>query len=106
MHEKCLDNTLNNIINYKNFKLHLEIKGYAMDTTCTPAYGNLFIASFEPKFKCPCTRETVTPLLRVIVDRLVKWTGSEEELQKFINELNKKQKTIKFKFKYSKVKEK
>ena len=103
MHEKYLDNTLNVvIINYKNFKLRLEIKGYAINTTCTPAYANLFIASFESKFKFPYTKETVTPLLRFIVDRLVKWTGSEEELQKFINELNKKQKTIKFKFKHSK----
>ena len=32
------------------------------------------------------------------------WTGTEEELLKFINKLNQKQKTIKFDWKYSKSK--
>ena len=32
------------------------------------------------------------------------WTGKEEELLKFINELNQKHKTIKFDFKYSNTK--
>ena len=32
------------------------------------------------------------------------WTDTEEELSKFINELNQKRKTIKFDFKYSKTK--
>ena len=31
------------------------------------------------------------------------WTGIEEELLKFVNELNQKYKTIKFDFKYSKT---
>ena len=46
----------------------------------------------------------VIKFLRLIDDLFMIWTGTEEELLEFINELNQKHKTIRLDFKYSKTK--
>ena len=42
--------------------------------------------------------------LRFIDDLFMIWTGSEQELLDFMNDLNKKRPSIKFEFKYSQTK--
>ena len=75
-----------------------------MGTICAPTYANIFMASFKSKYIYPYIKEKVVTFLRLIDDLFMMWTGTEEELLKFINELNQKHKTIKFDFKYSKTK--
>ena len=90
--------TLNNFI--FNCKRYLQIKGCGMGTICAAAYANIFMASFESKIIYPFMKEKVITFLRFIDDLFMIWTDAEEELLKFINELNQKYKTIKFYFKY------
>ena len=94
--------TLNNFI--FNFKNYLQIKECAMGTIYGSAYANIFMASLESKFIYPYIKEKVITFLWFTDDLLMIWTDTEEELLKFINELNQKHKTIKFGFKYSKTK--
>ena len=42
--------------------------------------------------------------LRFIDDLFIIWTGSEQKLQDFINDLNKKHPSVKSEFKYSQTK--
>ena len=74
-----------------------------MGTICAPAYANTFMASFESKFIYPYIKVKVVTFLRFIDDVFMIWTDTEEELLKFINELNQKHKTIKSDFKFSKT---
>ena len=91
--------TLNNFI--FNSKLYLQIKGCAMDTTCAPAYSNIFMAYFEEKFIHPLTDAKTLLYLRFIDDIFMIWTKSEKDLVEFLDELNTKHTSIKFEFKYS-----
>ena len=75
-----------------------------MGTIYGSAYANIFMASLESKFIYPYIKEKVITFLWFTDDLLMIWTDTEEELLKFINELNQKHKTIKFGFKYSKIK--
>ena len=75
-----------------------------MGITSAPACANIFMANLESKFTYPYKKGKVITLLLFIDDLFMIWTDIEEELLKFINELNQKHKTIKFDFKYSKTK--
>ena len=75
-----------------------------MGTICTSTYANILIWSFESKYVYQYIYEKVIKFSQFIDDLLMIWTGKEEELLKFINELNQKHKTIKFDFKYSNTK--
>ena len=54
--------------------------------------------SFNYPLVYPYIKEKVKTFLMFIDDLLMIWTGSEVELVKFINELKKKCRTIKFEF--------
>ena len=75
-----------------------------MSTICAPTYANNFMASFEPKFIYLYLKEKFVRFLQFIDDLFMIWTDTEEELLKFISELNQKHKKLKFDFKYSKTK--
>ena len=77
--------TLNNFI--FNCKHYLQIKGCGMGTTCPPVYANIFMTSFESRYIYPYIKEKVITFLRFNDDLFMIWTGTEEELLKFINEL-------------------
>ena len=62
------------------------------------------MASFESKYIYLHLKEKGTTFLRFIDGLFMIWTGTEEGLLKFINELNQKRKIIKFDFNYSKTK--
>ena len=61
-----------------------------MGTICAPANANTFMARFESKFIYPYIKEKVITFLRFFDDLFMIWTDTEEELLKFINELNQK----------------
>ena len=75
-----------------------------MGTICAAAYTNIFMASFKSKFIYPQIKEKVITFSRFIDDLFNIRTDIEEELLKFINELNIKPKAMKSDFKYSETK--
>ena len=75
-----------------------------MGTKCAPTYASLFMGRFEERYIIPMIRDRVTLYLRYIDDLLMVWKDSEEELIKFLEELNKKHPTIKFEYEYSREK--
>ena len=84
------------ILRLNNFTFnckHLQIKLCAMSTICAPSNTNIFMASFESKYIYPYIKEKVVTFLRFGDDLIMIWTGTEEELLKFINKLNQKHKT-------------
>ena len=83
--------------------LHLTVN-IIFKSICAPAYTNILKVSFESQYIYTYIKEKVITALRFIDHLFMMWTGTEEELLKFINELNQKHKTIKFDFNYSKTK--
>ena len=75
-----------------------------MGTKCAPTYASLFMGRFEEMHILPKIRDKVLLYVRYIDDLLMVWKDSEEELIKFLEELNKKHPTIKFDYQYSREK--
>ena len=65
-----------------------------MKTICVPAYANLFMANFELKYISLYRRDKTKMFLSLLL--LMIWTGSEQELLDFMNDLSKKYPSIKF----------
>ena len=91
--------TLNNFI--FNGENYIQTNGCSMGTKCAPSYASLYMGWFEKIHILPRIREHTLMYVRFIDDILLVWKGSEEELLKFLNEINKVHPTIKFDFKYS-----
>ena len=66
-----------------------------------PSICLLYMGWFEKIHILPRIREHISLYVRFIDDLLLIWKGSEEELLKFLNEINTVHPTIKFDFKYS-----
>ena len=92
-----LNNSVFDGINY------LQKKGCAMCTTCTPAYGNIFLWKVEKLHIYPYLRNFSTFCCRFLDDIFSFWNGTKSELIKFIDNLNQKYPTIKFQFTYSRT---
>ena len=86
-----LNNFVFNSINY------LQIMGCAMGTICTPAYANIFMAQFEKQHIYPYIKNKSMLYLQYIDNIFMIWTGTKQELLIFLEKLNSKHKTIKFK---------
>ena len=86
--------TLNNFIFYCFH--YLQAVGCAMGTICPPAYA---MAQSEAKYLYPHIYDKIHR--RYIHNIFMIWNGTTEELILFINDLNKKHKTIKFDYKIS-----
>ena len=80
---------------------YLQVMGRAMGTICAPAYANIFMPQFEAKHIHPYIQGKALLFLRHIDDIFMIWNGTTKELILFIDELNKKHKTIKFDYKMS-----
>ena len=67
-----------------------------MGTVCAPSYAKLFMAQFEEKHIYPYIKGMALLYLRYIDDIFIIWKGTKfiKQLIKFINELNKKHKTL------------
>ncbi len=79
-----------------------QIQGTAMGTKMAPAYANIFMAELEEKL---LNNYHITPLLwkRYIDDILCMWPGTQSELEKFTEYLNKSHPTIKFTYESSRT---
>ena len=89
-----------NIVLTKNYfqfadSMYHQIQGTAMGTKMAPAYANLFMAELEEGL---LENYPTQPILwkRYIDDVLCLWPGSQEDLDKFMDYLNKAHPTIKF----------
>ena len=94
--------TLSNFI--FNLKLYFQIKSSVMGTKCAPTYANIFMSEFEERYIYLLVRNKSSNYLRFINDIFMIWTVSENELNSFINEINKETSFHKFDFKFSKEK--
>ena len=65
-----------------------------MKTICVPVCSNLFMANFELKYISLYRRDKTKMFLSLLL--LMIWTGSEQELLDFMNDLSKKYPSIKF----------
>ena len=88
---------LNNFI--FNCSHYLQIMGCAMGTICAPAYNNVF--TVQAKHIYLYIHGKALLFLRYIDNIFMIWNGTIEELILFIDEPNKKHKTIKFDYKIS-----
>ena len=68
-----------------------------MGTICAPAYANIFMAKFEKQNINLYIKNKSLLYLQYIHDILMIWTGTKQELVAFLENLNSKHKTIKFK---------
>ena len=69
--------------------------GTAIGTRMAPSYASLFMGKFEKEFLDSCN---IQPLLwlRFLDDIFMIWNESEEQLLKFLYEINQYHETIKF----------
>ena len=68
----------------------------AMGTICAQVYPNIFMAQFDVKHIYPFNHGKALLFQRYIDNIFMIWNRANEELVLFIDELNKKHKTIKF----------
>ena len=73
-----------------------------MGSKCSPSYANLFMGSFEDKFIYPKIENKYGGYHGLIDDIFMMWTGTEEEVLSFIEDINRQHKSIKFDYNYSK----
>ena len=93
------------IVLTKNFfqfadSMYHQIQGTAMGTKMAPAYANLFMAELEEKL---LENYPTKPILwkRYIDDVLCIWPGKQEDLDTFVQYLNRSHQTIKFTYESS-----
>ena len=78
-------------------------KNVLIKILCAPAYATIFIGKFEKLHIKPYLRNFSTFYCRLIDNIFFLWNGTKSELIKFIDNLNQKHPTIKFKFTYSRT---
>ena len=66
-----------------------------MGTKMAPSYVNLFMDKLEPKLQAQ-TPHHIQLWKRYIDDIFIIWTGSDEDLQQFMDKINAIHPTIKF----------
>ena len=86
-----------------NCEQYLQIKEFAMGTICAPSYGNIFMDHFDKKYIYPVLQGISLIYLRFIDDIFFIRTGTKEQLENGLNNVNKKQNSIKFEDKISEL---
>ena len=93
------------ILTLNNFQFndtnYLQTSGVSMGTKCAPSYANLFMGYFEERYIYPHIANKNILYLRYIDDIFLIWTGSEHELNDFIEMINNVHPSIKFDTEYS-----
>ena len=81
-------------------KFYLQIQGTAMGTKMAPVYANLFMGRLEAQLinQAP---ESIHSWKRFIDDIFIIWTGTTEEFEKFMSNINQIHPTIKFTYEIS-----
>ena len=87
-------------------KFFLQLIGTAMGAPSAPTYANLFMACVDIWFaNCGIDELTLENFIiflkRFIDDFLIFWTGSEEQLHKFMTKINSMHPSIKFTCSYN-----
>ena len=72
-----------------------------MGTICIPSYANIFMDHFKNKYLYPFLQGLSLVYLRFIDDLFFIWTGIKEQLTNCLNNLSKKQNSIKFEYNIS-----
>ena len=83
---------------------YIQINGASMGTKCAPTYASLFMGRFEQQKILPRIRDKLLLYVRYIDDLFFIWKGSEEDLLKFLKEVNTLHPSIKFDYEYSREK--
>ena len=80
-----------------DLKLFIQKIGTAMGTRLAPVFANIFMAMIDKMIQAieEC-RMFIAFYKRFIDDIFIIWTGTEEEFLRFMKEINKLHKTIKF----------
>ena len=90
------------ILTLKNFvfndKNYLQVKGCAMGTISAPPYANIFMGKFEESHIYPYIRHLCKLYLRYIDDLFLIWTGTKQQFEDFICNLNNQHPSIKFSY--------
>ena len=84
----------NNIFEF-NGDYYLQLQGTAMGTKMAPSYANLFMGKLEPTLIAQDPTH-IKMWKRYIDDIFIIWTGTEDQLQTFLQNINKIHPTIKF----------
>lgn len=87
-----------------NENLYKQLWGVAMGTRCAPTVANIFMGHIEKKILDLSTHSSLIYKgfwKRFIDDIILVWTGTEEELQEFIQFINSLHPTIKFTANYN-----
>ena len=74
-----------------------------MGTICAPSYGNIFMDHFDKKYIYPVLQGISLIYLRFIDDIFFMRTGTKEQLENGLNNVNKKQNSIKLEDKISEL---
>ena len=72
-----------------------------METKCVPSYTNIFMGMFEENYIYRLILGKFKLYLSYIDDIFLIWTGTLDELNKFIAKINQAHPSIKFDFNYS-----
>lgn len=81
----------NNIFEF-NGEFYLQLQGTAMGTKMAPSYANIFMGKLEPQL----IAQDPTHIQLCIDDIFIIWTGSNEQLDTFLNKIYQIHPTIKF----------
>ena len=84
-------------MNYFEFnnQTYLQVSGTAMGTRCAPNYAIIFMGDLEQEFLDKCEKKPRV-WYRFIDDIFMIWNHSRQDLDTFLEELNKHHSTIKF----------
>ena len=92
--------TLNNFV--FNDQNYIQVNGASMGTKCAPTYASLFMGKFEEVNIIPKIRNSIMLYVRYIDDIFLIWKGTEDDLKKFLIEINEVHHSIKFDYELSK----
>ena len=102
---KVIVTLMNLIFTFNNFvfndKNYLQVKGCAMGTISAPPYANIFIGKFEESHIYPYIRHLCKLYLRYIDDLFLIWTGTKQQFEDFICNLNNQHPSIKLSYQIS-----
>ena len=85
-----------------NDKHYVQKKGSSMGSKSSCKYADIFMDNFEKRYIYPRIIDKYLAYYRFVDDIFIVWTGTEEELLEFFDEINKVHDNIKFDSNYSK----
>ena len=91
--------TLNNFV--FSDKNYLQVKGCAMGTISAPPYANIVMGKFEESHIYPYICHLCKLYLRYIDDLFLIWTGTKQQFEDFILNINNQHPSIKFSYQIS-----